>query len=321
MQIDNRHGRIASDGIARVAVEPVQMAVGRGLVPFLWFLTLFASILPEILADRLAGRALPWIYPARIALFGALLLVSFAWKPARPLRGFAALWLIVFGGSALLSGLDFRWPALEEHLGDTPWVRRMQPEQFSKFALTLLVAAGLLVLGTGRRALYLAPGRLDAPIRPVRWMGFPKPDSWVRFGGQFGIYIPLGMAFAAWLVSRPSPELWARVFPALPAILLFAAMNAFYEEMTYRASMLAVLEPYAGTGHAWAMSALYFGIAHFYGVPYGWLGVALATFNGWLLGKAMLETRGMFWAWWMHFLQDVAIFIFLVMGALTPGGG
>lgn len=65
---------------------------------------------------------------------------------------------------------------------------------------------------------------------------------------------------------------WSRVTPALPAILLFAAMNAFYEEMNYRASMLAVL-----------------------------------------------ETRGMIWSW-LHFHQDVAIFIFLAMGALTPGG-
>jgi hypothetical protein len=66
---------------------------------------------------------------------------------------------------------------------------------------------------------------------------------------------------------------------------------------------------------------LFFGIAHFYGVPYGFLGVGLATLNGWLLGKAMLETRGMFWAWWMHFLQDIVIFTFIAMGVVTPGGG
>jgi hypothetical protein len=113
----------------------------------------------------------------------------------------------------------------------------------------------------------------------------------------------------------------AQVLPALPGILLFAAMNAFNEEMTYRAPMLAALETPVGTRQAWWMSAAFFGIAHFYGVPYGWVGVALATFNGWLLGKAMLETRGLFWAWWMHFLQDVAIFVFLAAGSITPGGG
>ena len=97
-------------------------------------------------------------------------------------------------------------------------------------------------------------------------------------------------------------------------------MNAFNEEMTYRASMLATLETPVGYKNAWWLSALYFGIAHFYGVPYGWLGIALAAFNGWLLGKAMLETRGLFWAWWMHFLQDIVIFTFLAGGAIMPGG-
>jgi hypothetical protein len=110
------------------------------------------------------------------------------------------------------------------------------------------------------------------------------------------------------------------VLPLLPAILFFAALNAFSEEMTFRAPMLATLEGPAGIRQAWAMSAVYFGIAHFYGVPYGWVGIALATFNGWLLGKALVETRGLFWAWWMHFLQDVVIFIFLAAGAITPGG-
>jgi hypothetical protein len=61
------------------------------------------------------------------------------------------------------------------------------------------------------------------------------------------------------------------------------------------------------------MSA-YFGIFHFYGIPYGVIGVILAGFLGWLLGKSMLETRGLFWAWFLHFLQDVFIFAFMAIG-------
>lgn len=285
-----------------------------------WGMAVFASILPEVMADQFFGKNLPWLNSTRIVVFALLFLATFFLKPIRQLRGFSAIWFVIYGGSEMLSKLNFRWPFLEKLFGNTPFVRQMQPEQFGKFALALVMIAVLLILGYGRKKIYLTPGKLNAPITPVKWMGFPKPDSWWWFGGQYGIYIPLGMGVVAWMVSRPAPELWAKVVPALPAILLFAAMNAFYEEMTYRASMLATLEPFTGMKHAWAMSALYFGMAHFYGVPYGWIGVALASFNGWLLGKAMLETRGMFWAWWMHFLQDVVIFIFLAIGALTPGG-
>lgn len=296
-------------------------AASQNLLIAAWGMAVFASILPEVIADQFFGIAIPWMNTARIVVFALLFLVTFFWQAIRPLRGFSAVWFVLYGGSEGISRLNFRWSFLENLLGNTPFVRQMQPEQFGKFALALVMIAVLLVLGYGRRKIFLTPGKLDAPITPVKWMGFPKPDAWWWFGGQYGLYIPLGMGFAAWMVSRPAPELWAKVVPAIPAILLFAAMNAFYEEMTYRASMLATLEPFTGMNHAWAMSALYFGMAHFYGVPYGWIGVALASFNGWLLGKAMLETRGLFWAWWMHFLQDVAIFIFLAMGALTPGGG
>ena len=38
---------------------------------------------------------------------------------------------------------------------------------------------------------------------------------------------------------------------------------------------------------------------------------------GWILGKAMLETRGLFWAWWMHFLSDLVIFVFIAL-TLVP---
>ena len=50
------------------------------------------------------------------------------------------------------------------------------------------------------------------------------------------------------------------------------------------------------------------------------VGVVLDWLLGWILAGSMLETRGLWWAWWIHFLQDVVIFGFLVVGAITPGG-
>jgi membrane protease YdiL (CAAX protease family) len=103
----------------------------------------------------------------------------------------------------------------------------------------------------------------------------------------------------------------------LPSILFYAALNAFAEEMTYRAPMLATLEPAVGSIQALWLSAAFFGIAHYFGTPGGAVGAALSVFMGWILGKAMIETRGLFWAWWIHFLADVVIFTFL--GAALVG--
>ena len=108
--------------------------------------------------------------------------------------------------------------------------------------------------------------------------------------------------------------------PVLPVVLLAAALNAFNEEMTYKASLLAVLVDAVGSRQALWMVAAYFGLAHFYGVPYGVIGVVLASFLGWILAKSMLETRGLAWAWLIHFCQDVLIFGFIAAGAITPGG-
>lgn len=285
-----------------------------------WGMTLFASILPEIILNETGQVVPPWMIWLRLGVFMVLLGTSLVWQPLRLLQNFMIYWLLLFSAGELIARVNFTLPGLQKILGDGSFVSRLQPEQFSKLSVTLIVIAGMMVVGYRRKQLYLTPGNLSAPITPVKWMGFPKPDPWWSFGGQYGVYIALGMGVAAWLVSRPSPALFAKIIPALPAILLFAAMNAFNEEMALRAPMLATLEAPAGLRQAWYMSALYFGIAHFYGVPYGWVGIALATFNGWLLGKAMLETRGLFWAWWMHFLQDVVIFAFLVMGSITPGG-
>jgi hypothetical protein len=66
---------------------------------------------------------------------------------------------------------------------------------------------------------------------------------------------------------------------------------------------------------------VFFGIGHDCGVPYGVAGVLMATFLGWLLGKSMVETKGFFWAWFIHFVQDVLFFAFMAVGSATAGGG
>jgi membrane protease YdiL (CAAX protease family) len=128
-----------------------------------------------------------------------------------------------------------------------------------------------------------------------------------------------------WLLVSPIALLLAIPVLLLPSAAgvpwwLAIALNAFNEEMTYRASLLAGLEPALGPWQALWNTALFFGLGHYFGVPYGVVGVLMATFLGWILGKAMLETRGFFWAWLIHFVQDGLIFSFMAAGSITPGG-
>jgi membrane protease YdiL (CAAX protease family) len=106
----------------------------------------------------------------------------------------------------------------------------------------------------------------------------------------------------------------------LPLVLFFSATNAFAEEMNYRAALMAPIFPIVGKHQTMLMMAVIFGFGHFYGVPYGVLGVVMSGGLGWMLSKSMLETKGFFWPWFIHFWQDVLIFSFMAIGSITPGG-
>lgn len=94
----------------------------------------------------------------------------------------------------------------------------------------------------------------------------------------------------------------------LPFILLLAAMNAFTEESITRLSVVTALDGLTKRPTIYLISALIFGSVHFFGVPGGALGVIMAGFLGWLLARSVVETEGIAWAWFIHFLQDVIIF-------------
>ncbi len=289
--------------------------------PYLaWVLLLLGSLLPDILFNQLTGAVPAWLSWARIVLFAALFLVSFMLGALRPLRSFTAVLFTLYTASVILNNIDFNLPFLQALFGNGSFIRSMQPQQFNKLAFSLLMIAVLLALGYRWKGMFLVPGNLKAPIAPVKWMGFPKPSSWVSFGGQYSVYLALGVGAVIWLTSGTSLAQAGRALAVLPAILVMALLNSFNEELVYRSALLATLEGPVGRSQAWIMAALFFGIPHFFGVPSGWVGILLATFMGWILSKAMLETRGFAWSWWIHFLQDVVIFFVLAAGTVVPGG-
>jgi membrane protease YdiL (CAAX protease family) len=101
----------------------------------------------------------------------------------------------------------------------------------------------------------------------------------------------------------------AKIIPLLPAILIYAAVNAFNEELYFRATLLSTLPQAIGKNHAMLINMVFFGLAHYlYGSPPGLVGFLMTGFLAYLLGKSMLETKGFLWAWFIHFLPDVVIF-------------
>lgn len=61
------------------------------------------------------------------------------------------------------------------------------------------------------------------------------------------------------------------------------------------------------------LSALLFGAPHLRGMPSGLVGALVAGVRGWLLARSVLETHGFAWAWGIHFLQDIPIYLSVIL--------
>lgn len=294
----------------RVPAPYASGAVARSV----WVITVLLSAAPAILFVEITGAVPVWLRTAQLAVATALLILTWSWARLRPLRHFAVVVIVLLLMLWWQSSVDLSWPPLQSALGGTAFDARMQGEQTAKLIVSTVLVIVLLLLGYDRRAMFLTAGRWAAPIRPVRLLGFPRPDPWWRFGLQWSLYVPAALAVALYLLTRPPGRAMADLLPMLPSIVLYAGLNAANEELTYRVPLLTTLEPVEGSTPAlWQSSAL-FGIAHYFGIPGGLAGVALAVFMGWILGKAMVETRGLFWSWCIHFTSDLVIFVFLAAG-------
>jgi hypothetical protein len=98
-------------------------------------------------------------------------------------------------------------------------------------------------------------------------------------------------------------------------VLLFSFTNSFSEEVVYRLGVIVPLVGSVDTAYILLISAVAFGAPHLRGMPNGIVGALMAGLLGWLLAKSVVEINGIFWAWFIHFLQDIVIFSAFVMAA------
>jgi membrane protease YdiL (CAAX protease family) len=274
-----------------------------------------ASSLPEIVCRRLAGDPPAWLPFAEI---GALLLAASvcAFFPNwRGLSGFIlALAALRLGWSVIMPA--FAWSdALSAGAQELNWASRLFLERL--LALSGAIIIGLTLIGSGltRRDLFLRWGDPSAPAQPEPFLWFRHPIPWTRFGpillGIFGVVLPLFLYFSI----RPDFSFAGRVWHFLPWGIAIAVVNAANEEFQFRCVLLARLKHLLPEKETVLLTAVFFGLAHYYGQPSGPIGVVLAGVAGWLWGKSMVETRGWTWAFSIHVVQDIVIFAFI---AMTP---
>ncbi len=272
---------------------------------------LLISDLPDICLDALLGQVPGWLFWGKVGLLALCLGLCLIWQAVRSLWQYSFIMLILYlalrtstwiGNTSCWQG-HFAGPQVS-------FLRAYLGVNIPDLGVAFAVIAGLWLIRHHRDNFFLTKGRLDARIKPVRWLGIREGESWRTFGWIFALVAGLGVLVPTMIDLRPTADLLLRAAPLLPAVLLFAAVNAFTEEVCFRASMLSTLHEVVGKRHALLISVVFFGLAHYlYGSPPGMIGLLMTGFLARLLGKSMLETKGMFWAWFIHFVADVVIFV------------
>lgn len=299
--------------------KPKQEDRDLNLIILSWIIILLASSLSLILWREFGAGEPLWWPILTLSLLLIFLIATLVKKTLKPLRMFISVILIIF---VFGYGGGWQWgivPAIRESSFWIQWTNQM-PWALSSIATHLLrltpaiaVLSFLLLTGRKRNDFFLIKGDIRAPVEPSKLIGMKSPKPWTKIGSIFTIIFSIGTLMFLLFSTFPSASDFVRALPLIPVAILIAAINAFNEEFTLRAAPLSELKGVIGKMQALLITTVYFGLGHFYGVPSGILGIVLSAYLGWFIGKSLLETKGFFWAWIIHFFPDVIIFTFYAM--------
>jgi hypothetical protein len=289
---------------------------------FPWAIVLIASPLAIIFWRTLATHEpiwWPWIHFTALLILMSLTLFK---STLKPFRRFTAIVVVIF---VMGYGGGWDWgliPLIRSSEGWSLWITQ-SPKAVSEIMLHLLrlspaliILSFLLLSGRKRKDFYLIKGDTRAAIEKSRILGIKKPEPWIKIALIFSaVFASVTTLFLIAVNGFPLETFVSNWF-LIPIGFLIATMNAFNEEFTLRAAPLGEIQLVIGKSDSLLVTATYFGLGHYFGVPSGVLGVLLSGFLGWFLGKSMIETKGFFVAWLVHFITDIPIFLFFIVGGI-----
>lgn len=153
----------------------------------------------------------------------------------------------------------------------------------------------------------LSIGNISAAGEELKIFGIKKGDSWLKTGISLCIFISLATGTFMYFQLKGQTINYGLLNTGFLWIILFSLTNSFSEEMIFRVGINGPLANLLAPNKIFLISAIIFGIAHFQGMPSGIIGIVLAGLLGYILSKSIHETNGVFWAWLIHFLQDIII--------------
>ena len=225
-------------------------------------------------------------------------------------RNVAVILLVIASSILLLYVKKNASELIEIHFLNNPVLDHELKYQLITFGLTLFILFITFLFNRSNFKTFFSLGKINAEIVPVKYLGInPKgKENWLHLGTNFAIVISIVTAVVIYFQVIHGQDISPAITSFIPWAIFFALINSFVEEMIFRFSLVSVLFQQMNTDYILILSGLIFGLVHYFGIPSGIPGVLMAGFLGWFLAKSIVETKGIFWAWLIHFLQDVIIF-------------
>jgi membrane protease YdiL (CAAX protease family) len=273
------------------------------------------STLPEIIWQESGHPASVWFPVIESSLILAAAAAAIWFPSLRSLARFLIAIAILNFAWDYISPTLVALPAVHAVTDHTSWGARLFLERTFTLSGAFLVSLTLIGSGMTRRDLYLCKGNPAAPAQPISFLGLRKSVPWTWLGPAVIAVFALALAPYLYLTVHPNFNISGRIVHTLPWSLAVAALNAASEEFQFRCVPLAHLRGVFRPAENVLLTAVFFGIGHYYGQPSGPLGVLMATFAGWIWARSMIDTRGSAWSFSIHMAQDIVIFTFLAVGA------
>ena len=192
-------------------------------------------------------------------------------------------------------------------VSDNSYVSRQFNYQILLLVITAISILTTYLLNKHNFKTYFSFGQISAVGQELKLFGIKQGDSWTKTGLSLCVVISLVTAIFLYFQLKQTNPNWTSLQSGIFWIILFSLTNSFGEEMIFRLGIVSPLSGQLSPTTIFLISAVLFGIPHFAGMPNGIIGVTLAGILGFVLAKSMYETNGFFWAWIIHFLQDILI--------------
>lgn len=179
--------------------------------------------------------------------------------------------------------------------------------QFVLMLISMVSLISTYILNKENFSTYFRFGDISSPANEMKLFGIKTKDSWLKTGISLSIFISLATATFMYFQLKQTQVNWTLLKVGIWWILLFSLTNSFGEEIIFRMGIVSPLKGLLQPMIIFVISAIVFGIPHLVGMPSGLIGATMAGLLGLVLAKSLYETNGFFWAWVIHFLQDVII--------------